>query len=403
MTATPVPLPTPEATRLSPPDADEVRALAYGVLSAIDPATEHRGFQELLVTAAFEAMTGHAVDITNRPTVTAAEFAAGLADRNEAFRGRILQTMILGALVLRPIPPEVAARVEAFARAISVDDGMLAVARRFASGQLGLAAFDFQRNGYTADWSPDRARALHTSTEMHDAWQMSVNDPALAARWTALEHLPKGTLGRGIWEFYRARNFAFPGLPGSAPPLLAQHDWVHVLADYGSKVESELEVFAFIARANDDPRGFSLLAMVVSLFETGYLATGAGLFESFPGRLLARRHGGARRRRDAPRCADPRPRRRARRRLPGRRLVRARRPIGGITARALQRGRQVRPGSGRRRNRAVGARWHQRVPAHERGSGGRGNRHDIRRLRRHTVSQVHHHGCAGPARGSRMR
>ena len=67
--------------------------------------------------------------------------------------------------------------------------------------------------------------------------------------------------------------------------MLAQHDWVHVLADYGSRVESELEVFAFIAGANDDPRGFSLLAMVVSLFETGYLATGAGLFESFPGQL----------------------------------------------------------------------------------------------------------------------
>jgi hypothetical protein len=56
-------------------------------------------------------------------------------------------------------------------------------------------------------------------------------------------------------------------------------------------------VFAFIARANDDPRGFSLLAMVVSLFETGYLATGAGLFESSPGQLS--RHGMAGRVADA--------------------------------------------------------------------------------------------------------
>ncbi len=281
----PTPLPTPEIVRLGPPDADEVRALTYGVLSAIAPATGHSEFQQLLVTAAFEAMTGHSVDLTDRPIVSAEEFGTGLADRNEAFRTRILQTMILGALVLRPIPAEVASRVESFAREMSVDDGMLAVARRFASGQLGLAAFDFQRNGYTADWSPERARALHTSTELTDAWQLSVNDAALAARWAALEQLPAGTLGRRMWEFYRARGFAFPGLPGSAPPLLAQHDWVHVLVDYGTKVESELEVFAFIARANDDPRGFSLLAMVVSLFETGYLATGAGLFESFPGQL----------------------------------------------------------------------------------------------------------------------
>jgi hypothetical protein len=50
-------------------------------------------------------------------------------------------------------------------------------------------------------------------------------------------------------------------------------------------VESELEVFAFIARANDDMRAFSLLAMVVALFETGYLRAGAGLFESSPGHL----------------------------------------------------------------------------------------------------------------------
>jgi hypothetical protein len=32
-------------------------------------------------------------------------------------------------------------------------------------------------------------------------------------------------------------------------------------------------------------RAFSLLAMVVSLFETGYLRTGAGLFEASPGHL----------------------------------------------------------------------------------------------------------------------
>lgn len=92
-------------------------------------------------------------------------------------------------------------------------------------------------------------------------------------------------MGRRITDYYRARGFAYPGRPGSAPPLLAQHDWVHVLADYGTTVEAELEVFAFIARANDDPRAFSLLAMVVSLFETGYLQSGAGLFEASPGQL----------------------------------------------------------------------------------------------------------------------
>ena len=168
---------------------------------------------------------------------------------------------------------------------------MLDVADRFAAGNLGLAAVDFERNGYTATWHAEDAEdaedatALHTSRQLVSAWEASVADPDLARRWTDLEDLPDGTFGRRISEFYRARGFVYPGLPGSAPPLLAQHDWVHVLADYGTTVQSELEVFAFIARVNDDMHAFSLLAKVVSLFETGYLRSGAGLFEYSPGHL----------------------------------------------------------------------------------------------------------------------
>jgi hypothetical protein len=258
-------------------------------MAAIRPTAGHSEIQQLLIGASMDALTGHAVDVTALETIDPDAFASGMARRNEAFRTRVVQFMLLGALVLRPIPPAVVERVSAFARELSIDDALLHVAREFAEGHLGLAAFDFERNGYTADWSPEKARVLHTSQELATAWDLSVADPDLAGRWAALEGLPAGTLGRRLWEFYRARGFVAPGNPGSAPPLLAQHDWVHVLADYGTRVESELEVFAFIARANDDPRGFSLLAMVVSLFETGYLATGAGLFESFPGQLS--RHG----------------------------------------------------------------------------------------------------------------
>ena len=52
-----------------------------------------------------------------------------------------------------------------------------------------------------------------------------------------------------------------------------------------STVESEIEVFGFIARANDDARAFSLLAQVISLFETGYTASGMGLFQYDRGHL----------------------------------------------------------------------------------------------------------------------
>lgn len=44
-------------------------------------------------------------------------------------------------------------------------------------------------------------------------------------------------------------------------------------------------MFGLIARAIPDPRGFSLLAMVIGLFETGYMASGAGLFKMDRGHL----------------------------------------------------------------------------------------------------------------------
>ena len=107
----------------------------------------------------------------------------------------------------------------------------------------------------------------------------------LAAKWRAFADLPEGSLGRSVHDFYQARGFRFPGEEGSAPPLLAQHDFVHIIADYASNVESELEVFAFIARASDDPAAFALLAMVISLFQTGYLEGAAGIFDADPGHL----------------------------------------------------------------------------------------------------------------------
>ena len=130
---------------------------------------------------------------------------------------------------------------------------------------------------------------MHASHPLGSTWAFSEDDGEMAAQWRALEHLASDSLGRKVWELYQARGFAFSGTPGSAPPMLTQHDWVHVLADYGTTVEAEVEVFGLIARANDDMHAFSL-AMVISLFETGYLESGAGLFEHSEGHFSSSPH-----------------------------------------------------------------------------------------------------------------
>ncbi|WP_067709025.1 hypothetical protein [Nocardia yamanashiensis] len=273
-----------ENVLLTPPDAAEVRLLARGVVSAARGEQGLTPLQELLIPAMFLSMTGHPVELAELEPVGAGEFANGLARRNRIFRERIVQTMLLAALVVRPLPESVANRLREFADALQVDDDMIAVAQKYAEGAVDLAAVDFSRNGYLGGVHAQRLDALHTGA-LDSSWSAVVDDPALAGRWAELWELPVGTLGRGVADFYRDRGFVTPGKPGSAPPLLAQHDWVHVLAGYGTTLENEIEVFAFMARANDDPRAFSLLAMVISLFETGYLKAGAGLFEANEGHL----------------------------------------------------------------------------------------------------------------------
>ncbi|MEC3956346.1 hypothetical protein VMT65_25130 [Nocardia sp. CDC153] len=272
---------------LTPPDAAEVRFVARGVVSAVGGVEGLTPLQQLLIPALFLSMTGHPVELAEVSPIGAAEFAAGMARRNAIFRERVLQTALLAALVVRPLPEEVADRLREFADALGVDDEMITVAQLYAEGAVDLAAVDFSRNGYLGNVDALRMGALHTEG-LDSSWSAVTDDPALAGRWAELWDLPVGTLGRGVADFYRDRGFVTPGLPGSAPPLLAQHDWVHVLAGYGTTLENEIEVFAFMARANDDPRAFSLLAMVISLFETGYLRAGAGLFEADEGHLRTR-------------------------------------------------------------------------------------------------------------------
>ena len=279
----PVPFPTPDVENRQPPVRDEVEIVMRSVATAVAPSGHPSGVtpvQRAVLNALVESMTGVVVDASEGEPLGPDEFGEAMRYRNADFRVRMIQNMLLAELLLVPLPVEVTERVEHYARRLGVCDQLLRVARRLSHGSLGLALIDFQRSGYfkkIVEQPPDH---LHTTTALTDAWERACHDPALRARWAALEQCPEGSLGQGVWRFYLARGFTFPGDRESAPPMLAQHDWVHVLADYGSTVECEIEVFGLISRCNDDPGAFSLLAMVLGLFETGYFFDGAnGFFE----------------------------------------------------------------------------------------------------------------------------
>jgi hypothetical protein len=222
----------------------------------------------------------HALDFDplHAEPASAEELAAAMVGLPEPTRHRVVQFMMVLELILHPLPLEVAEQVEAYAAALGVRDDLLAVGRDYAEGAFGLALKDLERGGYFHDFDDHgtlEAR-LHVDRRIAEPFEHFHSDPALLARWEALGALPDGTLGREVWRFYRSRGFDFPGAAGSVAPTLAQHDFVHVLADYGAVMESEIETFALMAAADPDPRGFSWLATVLGVFETGYVPEAAG-------------------------------------------------------------------------------------------------------------------------------
>lgn len=255
----------------SEPTRDEVFAVARGIASAVAPPGGVTEPQAALLGAVTMALTGVEVDYQDLEPLEASELAAVLESRSTEYRHRIVHHMVLAELILVPLPAEVAARVVAYAEALGVDDNFVRIARQYASGTLGVAWCDLRRSGFTDRWDQSNMDPLYTKAQLADPFDAAVVDPQLAARWTAFAELPSGTLGRATWDMYQARAFDVPGAPGGASAYLAQHDFVHILADVGTNLEGELEVFALIGRADPDPRGFSWLATVVGLFETGYV------------------------------------------------------------------------------------------------------------------------------------
>jgi hypothetical protein len=250
---------------------DEVVLVARGIATAVAPDEGLTPVQVRLLASIADALTGVTVDYASLEPLDATDLAAVLASHELGYRQRIVHHMVLAELVLRPLPESVAQRVELYADALGVHDNFVTVAREFALGAYDLAWSDLRRSGFVQHDTTDDS--------MGDPFEPAPLDPALAARWEAFRVLPAGSLGRTVWEFYTGRGFSFPGQPGSSPEFLTRHDFVHVLADYGTSLNGEMEVFAFIGRADPDPKGFAWLATMTGLFETGYIAD-AGYFKS---------------------------------------------------------------------------------------------------------------------------
>ena len=255
--------------------AGQGESIMRGIASAVRDDGTLTPTQTSLLGAVGRYLLGVDTPVEQLETLAPADLADAITD--DELRMRMVHGMVTLEIIANPVPPAVQERVTSYAKALNVDEGMLSVARDYAGGALAQATQDFLRNSYISEYYSRHAPSGATATAAASPIDHKGLDPALASKWQALETCPSGSHGRTVWDFYQMRGFAFPGTEGAVDPLLAQHDWVHCLADYGSSATGEIEVFTFLGSAIPDPKGFSYCVVILGLFETGYVPAVPGV------------------------------------------------------------------------------------------------------------------------------
>ena len=257
-------------TLVAPLDQPTALLCARGLLGALTPGGRPlTPVQSELLAALVHDVWGVHEDLATLEPIPPEQIdPAGL---DPALRRRLAQMAVTLELLLHPLPPEVGEQVVRYARALGVHEPTVEAARHLAHDQLVLMYACIQRNS----WYPAETRRGMGTGRLFElvrsklSYYALAEDEAIAARWRALGDLPADTWGRGVFDFYGANGFPFPGERHGIYEVGAQHDWVHVLTDYGTTPEGEIDVFAFIASSMPDPQGFVLLVVTLGIFQNG--------------------------------------------------------------------------------------------------------------------------------------
>lgn len=231
----------------------------------------------------------------------------------EAVASAELRERLLAGFTVMALIDGEPSRVEAdllddCARAFGVTRHAYANVRRLIDHQLLVTRIDIARRSFLGQ----RGRSYLAEHGVRGFARtlrslVGIENPALAARYQALEHTPRGTLGREYFEFVRANGFALPGEQDAAPEIVVFHDCLHVLAEYDTNSLEETQIASFQAGVLKKDSVYGLLFML-SQFHLGVQmtpVTGAEKMVADPMRMLEAFARGCKVNRDL--CVDWRP------------------------------------------------------------------------------------------------
>jgi hypothetical protein len=195
------------------------------------------------VTGAHRTLLGRAgdVDLGTLTPIEPAEVATALG--GEA-RLDLLRAQAVMVLVDAVIEDRKFSVLFDTADAFDVEPGFVTAYRSLMADDVATAAAGFLRANVASipglPWEPDDPFAAFLP--YGDA-----PDPALEARYHALEKLPEATLGHHFWRHYTGNGFAFPGHPDAvAESWGTPHDTAHVVSGYDTSPQGEALVSGYV-------------------------------------------------------------------------------------------------------------------------------------------------------------
>ena len=243
--------------------------LARAVVSACRGDGWQSTLQPQLMHTLFNLVLQQSLNIDRLEPITRSEVAATLPSHEE--RMELIQLMCAMEILCPTVPESMEAEVEAWAEALGVEEPSLLFLRDLALGQAAQAQHDFYRLNWIGDLDhhhPGFTELLERLGEPARATTLE-DDDVVFEKYQALKTLPTGSLGRCLAEFYQLRDFTWPGRIGSANEAVAQHDWIHLLADYGTTPLGEIEITSFQASCSESPGATLGVIGALGLFESG--------------------------------------------------------------------------------------------------------------------------------------
>jgi hypothetical protein len=224
--------------------------------------------QRAVMEAAKKAILRLDADIDALPPITPAELAVGfpVPELREQFINGAMVTSLADGVPAR----ETVAKMAEFAEALGVGTPLLADLRLLAERHMLLFKIDFMRRGHIASIMKNQLEQKGPLGLAKSVLGLRgvMEDPALAARYRAWEKLPPDTLGHHVIAFYNKNGFSVPGERLGFPEAGLYHDFCHVLGDYSTEPEGEIQVAAF-ASGFMRTRPIYIVLFVVLIFSAG--------------------------------------------------------------------------------------------------------------------------------------